>query len=232
MTKKGILILAASVVTTAAIAVGGTLAWFTSGDEVKNTFTVGKVNISLEEPKVVKDGNDWFKTDEMVTLVNGVKGNTYQDIYPGAVLPKEPIVKVEKGSEDCYVRMLVMVDNWDKMSAAVKDYYTGIMKSFDNNGWKYVTNYTYGANNSKEMFVMNYTSMISKNTTADTSITAPFDKITVPTWVNQQDVSALKESGFTIDIVAEAIQAKGFSSVEAAMKTMDAPDAGRPAVNP
>ncbi|MBQ3180970.1 MAG: hypothetical protein IJB55_06435 [Firmicutes bacterium] len=61
--------------------VGGTLAWLTDESEaVSNTFTVGDVQIALEE----------------------TTGNEYK-MTPGVTLPKDPTVTVKAGSEDCYV---------------------------------------------------------------------------------------------------------------------------------
>lgn len=60
--------------------VGGTLAWLTDeSDPVTNTFTVGDVQIALNEtPREYK-------------------------MTPGVTLPKDPTVTVMAGSEDCYV---------------------------------------------------------------------------------------------------------------------------------
>lgn len=60
--------------------VGGTLAWLTANtDAVKNTFTVGNINITLTETK--KD----FK------------------MVPGCTIAKDPKVTVETGSEACWL---------------------------------------------------------------------------------------------------------------------------------
>ena len=81
MKKKVIsLILCAALLTVAVI--GGTLAYFTDMDDATNTFTVGKVDIELEEPNW--EGND-------------------QTLMPGTTLPKDPTITVESDSEDCYL---------------------------------------------------------------------------------------------------------------------------------
>lgn len=60
--------------------VGGTLAWLTAKtDEVKNTFTVGDINITLAETKMD------FK------------------MVPGCTIAKDPKVTVEAGSEECFL---------------------------------------------------------------------------------------------------------------------------------
>ncbi len=76
-------------------AIGGTLAWLMdSTDSVKNTFTAGKVEISLKETPY---SNGTYGTDK----VEG-QDNEYPAI-PGATYKKDPTVAVEEGSEDCYL---------------------------------------------------------------------------------------------------------------------------------
>ena len=80
--------------------VTGTMAYLTSQDSVTNTFTVGKVAITLDEAKVdvygVKDGD------------TRVKANEYK-LIPGHTYVKDPIVHVDASSEDCWV--FVKVEN-------------------------------------------------------------------------------------------------------------------------
>ena len=105
-TKKALL-LAACAVLLAAASVMGTVAYLTSGDKVINTFTVGNVRITLDEAKV----------DEMGTPEAGadrVKGNEYK-LLPGHTYVKDPTVTVLKGSEDCYVRLKVTLNNASKI---------------------------------------------------------------------------------------------------------------------
>ncbi|MBQ3182029.1 MAG: hypothetical protein IJB57_00020 [Clostridia bacterium] len=94
--KKALLI-AVSAVLLVAIGVSLTLAYFTDKEKVTNVFTVGKVDISLEEEGA--EEND-----------DGTYGQTYDDIVPGEVYPKAPTVTVEAGSLESYVRMIVTVE--------------------------------------------------------------------------------------------------------------------------
>jgi len=75
-------------------AIGGTIAWLTAetGD-VENTFTVGDINITLEET-----GTDANK-------------NKGYDFVPGDTLAKDPKVTVVAGSEDCYLFVKVTSAN-------------------------------------------------------------------------------------------------------------------------
>lgn len=88
------LLVFALVVTT----IGGTLAWLMDKtDEVKNTFTVGNVGVTLQEKD--KDGN-WQETGR----------NDYQ-LIPGRDLSKEAKVTLDEGSQDAYVFIKVAKEN-------------------------------------------------------------------------------------------------------------------------
>ena len=74
------LVLALAVMLIVGATIGGTIAWLTDKtDAVTNTFTVGDINITLNETK-----SD-FK------------------MVPGNVIDKDPVVTVVDGSEDCYL---------------------------------------------------------------------------------------------------------------------------------
>lgn len=106
--KKKLLALILSVAVVASIAAAGTLAYLTaSADPVVNTFTVGNIEIDLEEHKLLEDG----KLDPSVT----VPMNEYKRVLPGAELNKDPFVTVKAGSEDCYLYVQVI----DGINAAV-----------------------------------------------------------------------------------------------------------------
>lgn len=89
-TKK--LMAAVAVALTLCVTIGGTLAWLTdTTDEVKNTFTVGKVDIALEE------------TTENYKMI------------PGESIRKDPVVTVKSDSEDCWLFVKVVESkNLDK----------------------------------------------------------------------------------------------------------------------
>lgn len=69
----------------------GTMAFLTSTDQVTNTFTVGKVAITLDESSVNDAG--------VVQEGNRVKENTYK-LIPGHEYTKDPIVHVDADSEN------------------------------------------------------------------------------------------------------------------------------------
>ena len=108
-TKRKALLLTFCAVLLVVASVLGTIAYLTSQDEVKNTFTVGQVAINLDEAKVNPDGTPVANADR-------VKANSYK-LMPGTTYTKDPTVTVLKGSEESYVRMKVTFNNASKLMA-------------------------------------------------------------------------------------------------------------------
>ena len=93
MNKRKLGALIATIALIAAIAIGGTLAYFTDKDENTNVVKMGHVDITLTET-----------TDSGKATTIGAKGITFENVLPGDTLSKVPTITVENGSADCYVR--------------------------------------------------------------------------------------------------------------------------------
>lgn len=98
-TKALMLVLCAVLLVTASVL--GTMAYLTSTDKVVNTFTVGKVAITLDEAQVKEDGTP-------VAGAARVKENAYH-LLPGHTYTKDPTVHVQANSEDSFI--FVKVEN-------------------------------------------------------------------------------------------------------------------------
>jgi predicted ribosomally synthesized peptide with SipW-like signal peptide len=129
MKLKKVVTLAASVILVAAFAVSGTLAYLTdSTKDVKNTFTVGKVCIDLQE---TVDGKlQSAKTQNI--------GEQYK-LIPGSCYCKDPRVTVKANSEECY--LFVNYQDLNNSLAGGKHYvnYTSLLKTPD---WKQLTGHS------------------------------------------------------------------------------------------
>ena len=123
--KKKLISLAVVVCLLAVAVVGGTLAFFTDKAEVTNTFTAGKVDITLDEAPVDKDGQ--------ATAGDRVAKNTYK-LYPGKEYDKDPTITVAADSEDCYLFVNVVngLDGHEAEGA------TTIAAQMADNGWTLV----------------------------------------------------------------------------------------------
>lgn len=83
--------------------IGATLAWLTATtNTVKNTFTVGKVDITLQEHEYIESSNT---LGDKTVLANSYK------LIPGTNMPKDPFVTVKAGSEKCWVFVCVNETN-------------------------------------------------------------------------------------------------------------------------
>ena len=204
---KALLVVACALLLVAA-SVFGTMAYLTSTTgEVKNTFTVGKVKITLDEAQVGTDG-------KALTGNNAarVKANSYK-LMPGHEYTKDPTVHVTAGSEDAYVRMNVKVNNLEKLKAAFPadkyaDYYAGdvfllekLVKGWDSSKWAFQSFHTDTAT-----YEFRYTA----KATADADLPALFTSIVIPGTVDKAALENLGE--VEIVITADAIQAEGFTN--------------------
>lgn len=111
--KKKILVACLCVALAVLTIAGTTLAYLTDSKEVKNTFTVGKVKIALDEAKVDTDGTP-------IAGEKRVTENEYK-LMPGHTYTKDPTVTVLEGSEDCYVRLKVTFTNFSKLLPMMVD---------------------------------------------------------------------------------------------------------------
>ena len=108
MTKKKILVLALSIAMVAILAVGGSLAYFTSDDHAENTFTVGGVKIKLIEQQRTKDGTDLeaFEQDKVLyPIVGSAQGEKDQYGMPTAKNYVDKMVTIQNtGRSAAYIR--------------------------------------------------------------------------------------------------------------------------------
>ncbi len=122
-TKTKALALALCAVLLVVTTVFVTMAFLTSKDSVTNTFTVGKVTITLDEAKVDEYGKAADSKDR-------VKENKYK-LIPGHTYTKDPTIHVADGSEECW--LFVKVENG--LAGAEAEGATSIASQMAVNGW-------------------------------------------------------------------------------------------------
>lgn len=210
--KKKILLIASAVVVIAAICViGYTLAYFTDTDTAENTFTVGNVKITLDEAPVVKDeeGYGWTANDE----AERVQKNTYENVYPGAILPKDPMV-TNTGANDAYVRVSVTVNNASAWIAACEkwgiDDLTTIFGGFVEEDWILAGDPVSDAAEDTLTYTYYYIDILE----VDASTSKLFTTVTIPADFDGDDMAAIggEDGSIVLGIFAEAIQAAGFTA--------------------
>ena len=160
----------------------GTLAYLADSAEVRNTFTVGAIDIDLWESKVNKDG----------TVVEGadpVKANEYL-LMPGKTYTKDPWIEVANGSQESFLFVQLANNLPDLISTA------DIEAQMTAHGWTKVTGQTN---------VYYYELTVTGNTSGDALIVPIFDSITISSDADAEDLE--RADGKTIVVTAYAIQA-------------------------
>ena len=208
---KKIVALLLSAVLLVGASVAGTLAYLTfTTNEVKNTFTVGKVNLGvngeggLDEADVNEYGELLYvssvegaapvvKDDANATgnLAARVKENTYK-LIPGHSYVKDPKIHILQNSESCY--LFVKVENG---IAAIEDG-TTIAAQMTANGWVPLDGFD-------GYFYLNITTeKTGENKTKDYPV---FESFKLKT-----DANVANYENAEITVVAYAVQADGFNS--------------------
>ena len=203
---KALLVVACALLLVAA-SVFGTMAYLTSTDTVTNTFTVGKVNIKLDEAKVDADGKP-------VTPAERVKENSYK-LLPGHTYNKDPMVTVLSGSESSYVKMTVTFSKANELDAIFTPTgadLTSIFKGYNAANWIAKGN-TKDTTANTRTYEFWYKEAVGAPT-ADVALDALFDSITVPGEITKEQLATIE--GMTITVNAYAIQADGFADADAA----------------
>ena len=243
---RKVLLALSCMLTLVAVTVGATLAYLTDTAEVVNTFTVGNVQIDLNETDV--DGK------------NGTKENDYH-LVPGATYVKDPTVTVKANSEPAYVRMLVTVEDYMDLFNSTRNHESEIddmTVQFGNrtplnpkvfmdisDAWIPTKVTIVASPVASCTYEYRYMDTTEKNT-QDVALPALFTELTIPGCFTNDDLLALKEGycwkggaqgndsvtylgsenmycyPFKITVRAEAIQAVGFDNADAAWEAFDA----------
>ncbi len=212
-TARKVLILTLCAALLVSASVMGTIAYLTSTDEVTNTFTVGDVQIKLDEAKVTEDGKP-------VEGAARVQANEYH-LLPGHTYTKDPMVTVLKGSEESYIRMFATVSKsveLDAIFAPTGADLISIFKGYDASNWILVKT-TRNETDNTITYEFRYKATVSALDAA-VELDPLFDEIVVPGAVNNTQLATLE--GMTITVVAEAIQADGFANADAAWAAFSA----------
>lgn len=219
MTKKKLLAISAVLGVFALVLSAGTLAYFTDKTEaIVNTFTVGKVNISLTE----EEEDDW-KVDEATNKPKTV-------LMPGGEYKKTPVIKVENDSQDAYVFATITLDHASDFITAVLNLrnnpteaaavigegvdvsdvnalFTALLPKFvggfDMDTWEIVT--TNMSDNAVTFVIADKTGSHK----AGDEITI-FESIKLPEELSEKTFAGTDFEGATITVMAGAIQAEGF----------------------
>lgn len=200
--------------------VGATLAWLTATtNKVENTFTVGKVEITLQEHQYVEDSNSLGT--ELVT------SNTYK-LIPGKNMPKDPFVTVKANSEPCYVFVCIKEEynSLGTTGANNRCVLYAENNSLSGGVWNSIATEAFAA---KYKFVDGYTYLCcevgASTDDQDLYILLPDDTCTDTSHKNgcvtvNSDLTASVTTAPTLTFSAAAIQKDGFANSEAAFEAL------------
>lgn len=191
--SRGAIILA-SLALVGVLAVGGISAYFTDTDSATNTFTVGKIDIQLDEP-------EWDPTDP-----------EHEDITPNKEFAKDPEIK-NIGANDAYVFAQVSVPyknvvtaNGDGTKNAAAD--TELFTYTVNSGWIEIGTPTKDTAHGVVVHTYAYSSDTECTALAPNATTASiFDKVKFVNVIEGQ----VDEETFNVDVKAFGIQTENIN---------------------
>lgn len=188
--KKKIVSLALVASLLALVIVGGTLAYFTDDEDVTNTFTVGNVDIVLDE-------GAWVDVSK---------------VAPGVNYDKEPVV-YNVGVNDAWIRVDVTLSDYAAFNAAagaqdpaITDLWS-MFKGLDAEKWTRINPDVIDADTITFKFY--YKTALA----AGTNTGALFTDFVIPGAFDNNEMAAIGED-FTVKVVAHAIQKDTFNTVE------------------
>ncbi len=218
MTKKKIVSLCLAAVLVVMAIAGATVAYFNDTKTETNTFTLGNVQIKLDE------------TDITDTTKRTENGNDYGAMYPGRTVTKDPVVH-NVGANSAYIRAKVTItggvnmlpqlfqdmtfENGTTFDEMYFQYFTALVGELGE-GWTFVGTDGSGADIT---FVFKYDNVLAK----DTDTTPIFSSLTIPASYDGKDANGgyIAESVTNMTIVAEAMQVESFDTWEAAFTAFD-----------
>lgn len=186
-----------------------TLAYLIDEESVVNTFTVGEVDISLDETDV--DGD------------NSTKENDYH-IVPGHEYVKDPTLTIFDGSEESYVRIMMTVYNASAIQAIIGNEkndltdFTDFMGGWDEETWLY-EDQIYDENTNTITYEFRYKEIVDgfdENGDAVAEKLPPlFERLSIPDELTPDEFKALygdettPDDDFKMVLEGHAIQVAG-----------------------
>ena len=212
---------AAALVATTFVA---TVAWLTDTEEVTNTFTVGKVDIKVDEAVVNEEGKPLDTAGNGVDKVEDAERTETKNEYhlmPGQTYVKDPTMTVLKGSDESYVRMIVTFNKGAELEALFGDPFLpqNFVDGWDNTKW--VTTGVITEDGNTLSYEFRYAETVNAKGTADNKLEPLFTSFTFPSNITNEQIATL--AGLEIKVDGHAMQVAGFENdTDAAWAAFDA----------
>lgn len=231
-TTKALLLTLCAVVLVAGTVLG-TLAYLTDRSTVENTFTVGNVDIKVDESAVEENGEPSTDPTTGETLPRTEEGNDYH-LIPGEKYPKDPTMTVKAKSEDSYVRMILTIHNHSAVQAVIDNPvhgltdYADLLGGWNEETWRYI-GFTVDSTANTIAFEFRYFDTVNSTAIvpggdADVVLPALFTELIIPGTLTGEELAALYGAGgttaadgdFRMNVEGHAIQAATFADEDAA----------------
>ena len=200
---------------TIAVTAFGTVAYMTDSDTVTNTFTVGNINITVDEENV--DGIP----DENGNIIPERDQQNNYPLIPGLVQKKDPTMTVHAGSEECYVRFRVELTGYAALKAirpALTDEQLLTQFVSINSDWTLTGTPVVNGN----VVTYEYRHAVEVDASTETQTLQPlFNTFTVPLEYTGSDLTMMVNAGFQMEAHGDAIQTDAFEGVDAAWQSFD-----------
>ena len=213
------------VVALSVVSVVGTLAYLTDRSAVTNTFTVGNVDIKLDETVVNADGKPVDKNGNEITenFIREEEGNEYH-LIPGGTYVKDPMVTVMKNSEESYVRMIVTINKASELKAIFNSeagknaYPNGFLPQDHVEGWDAAVwncvSMTEDEDNNVVLEFRYHETVNTMDAAEDVALKPLFASFTFPGFVDGTQLATIAD--LEIKVEGHAIQAATFADADAA----------------
>lgn len=239
--KKSLIMLVCALMVISSVAFG-TIAYLTDRAGVTNRFTVGNVDIVVDETEVDENGNpiypdgtqlnpDGTPVDPTVKPERTEEENEYP-LIPGSDYVKDPTMTIKAKSEESYIRMVVTITN----AAEIKEIFAELAAQYpekypngflpeehvtgwDNAKWNYVKT-TEDSELNTMTLEFRYSETVKPSDTEDTVLPPLFETIKIPGELTNEHLTKL--ANFTIDVNGNAIQTIGFEDADKAWEAFDA----------
>ena len=234
-----------ALVLTMSITAFGTVAYMTDSDQVTNTFTVGNIDIIVDETDT--DGSQTgIVTPGTGDTPTRDQANDYE-LIPGLEQVKDPRITVKANSEECYVRMRVEMNCIEELQNIYLNYLNkyeadklGPDESYAkpsvedvlkvlvdiNKNWAYES---LDLENNIAVIEFRYVELDEFGfedgdkivSTSDTATVLPalFEHFTVPIWMTGMDLEKL--NGFYLNVYGDAVQTEAFDDADDAWRAYD-----------
>lgn len=190
--SQKLMIISSLLAVIAVLTIGPTLSWLSSTSKpVINTFAGGTIAVQLDEALVGPDGKAVVGEGAQRVTANSYKYSA------GAVLDKDPTPTVLKGSEECYVFLLVENGLNDKFTM-----------NYDTTSWRRVAE-----SDGKTVYAYS-TKVDALNSNEDVKLTPIFTRVTVSPELTAADIENMGEK--KLCVTAFAVQTANLDAQTAA----------------